>query len=91
MFTATDVLPVLALVVFAVLVALPRHHEPDNHLPRQQYGEQPGEPLPPDQRAHLAWVADHTDSAEVRRRALELLAVDDRRRGLDSLRRPGRG
>lgn len=98
MDTATLALPVVVLVLLAVLVALPGGRTSDArpagdrtrapHVPQSRLdGVESGEPLPPDQRAHLSWVADHTASDDVRAEVLHRLSVDDRRRGLDHLRR----
>jgi hypothetical protein len=77
-------IPAVLLVVLLVVLLSPRSgsHQPSERVPDPPIrGEEPPTPLPTDQRAHLAWLADNNPNPQVRSRAIALLRIDDRRRG----------
>lgn len=77
--------------MFALLAVIlwPRRRAHTEALPKKLGSvEEPPNPLPPDQRAHVVWVADTSDDPATRRKAIDMLATDDARRGRERGYRP---
>lgn len=85
----TDLVAVLMAAALMAVILWPRSRRHVERVPEKLgSAEEPPNPLPPDQRAHLAWLADTSRDSATRRTAVHMLAVDDARRGRERGYRP---